>query len=333
MKRLGLGFLLCVGVAVGCSAASKTSTFGGDGGAGGESAGQGGAGPGSTSTGASMGQGGVGGVVFPTGSGGGAPGDTCSDAAKLIYVLSDANDLYSFDPPTKVFKKIGALGCQTSMSPNSMAVDRDATAWVNYVQSDPFSGTDSAGSIYKVSTKDASCEAKPAVQLPNHWYRTGMGFSTNGAGDANETLYVTGTSGQLGGGDAPGLGRIDMSAMKLVPIAQFSGTFAGQSAELTGTGDGRLYGYFTTSPVQVGEIDKTAATVKSPKTIPNLTSVSAWAFSFWGGDFYLYAASFGDSSVTRYRPSDNTIETYIQDVGFRIVGAGVSTCAPLEPPK
>jgi hypothetical protein len=57
----------------------------------------------------------------------------CSEAAQLVYVLSDANDLYSFRPNLRQFTRIGRLSCPTSAQPNSMAIDRDAVAWVNYV--------------------------------------------------------------------------------------------------------------------------------------------------------------------------------------------------------
>ena len=314
--------LVILVAAVGCSASSKPNEFTGGGG------GEGGWGQGGEGNGAS-GQGGEGGTIF-TGSGGngaGGGGDDCSTEAKLVYVLSDTNVLYSFDPPAKIFKKIGTLNCNPEMQVNSMAIDRNAVAWVNYV-SDDLSET---GAIYKASTKDASCDPAPVVSLSGSWHRIGMGYSTNGAGSTGETLFVTGTPGL--GGNGPGLGKIENGS--LVPISNFSpSAFTGQSAELTGTGDGRLFGYFTTSPVQVGEIDKATGAVTNTKVISGLEVPSAWAFSFWGGDFYLYAASLGNSRVSRYRPSDGSIDNnYMTDIGFRIVGAGVSTCAPLAPPK
>jgi hypothetical protein len=60
----------------------------------------------------------------------------------------------------------------------------------------------------------------------------------------------------------------------------------------------------------------------------------AWAFSFWGGDFYLYTASSTttSSTVTHYTTADGGIDTGYTTAGFTIVGAGVSTCAPTTPP-
>src|SRR4029077_4524742 len=75
---------------------------------------------------------GGGGNLGDDGGGGNANGCT-GQAADYVYVLSVENDLYSFKPDQKVFTKIGALGCQTTMQPNSMAIDRNANAWVNYV--------------------------------------------------------------------------------------------------------------------------------------------------------------------------------------------------------
>jgi hypothetical protein len=267
-----------------------------------------GAGPGAASSGASGG------------------GDECSEAATHVYVLSTSNELYSFQPDKKLFTKIGTLGCNTALQPNSMAVDRNATAWVNYVASDGLS--DNQGALYPVSTKDASCKGGP-LPLPFGWYRLGMGFSSNGNGSDQETLYVAGTNNGIG------LGSFDFGKNLLSSIGSFSGALSGQSAELTGTGDGRLFGFFTAFPVQVAEIDKASSKILSSKELPEVPTPSAWAFSFWGGDFYLYTSDgFSNSRVSRYRPSDGSvIANYMTDVGFIIVGAGVSTCAPIEAPK
>jgi hypothetical protein len=259
----------------------------------------------------------------------------CSEAAQLVYVLSDQNDLYSFRPNLRRFTRIGALGCPRSAgSPNSMAIDRDAVAWVNYVQGGL---GDSAGAIYRVNTADASCSSAAPIRMPAGWYRLGMGFSTVSADDTAENLFVAGTADPLGGG-SQGLGSVETGRGLLHIIGNFSGAFRGQSAELTGTGDGRLFGFFTTTPVQVAQLDRATGAVLDATPLPGVETPQAWAFSFWGGDFYLYTApsaalSGRTTNVTRYRPSDGSIDArYMTDIGFRIVGAGVSTCAPIAPP-
>ena len=315
--------LLGVAVAVGCSGSTPTSGFG----------------SGGDDSGVTGDDGGVfnGDGSFTSGDGG-TTGQNCSEAAKLVYVLSSDNDLYSFSPPSKMFKKIGRLTCQTAMTPNSMAVDRNATAWVNYAEADPITGKDTGGNVFKVSTANASCQPT-SIQLKTNWYRLGMGFSTDTAMGTAETLYVAAT-GTVGGSNSPGLGKIDLGAQKLNTIGPFTGALAGQSAELTGTGDARLFGFFTTMPVQVAELNKASGAVMSTKALNGVETPSFWAFSFWGGDFYLYTAPDAmlnpnrTSNVTRYRPSDGSIDTaYMSNIGFRIVGAGVSTCAPITPPR
>lgn len=340
-KWLGVGAMFGMLTSVHCGS-STTGIFGEAGGSGGEvwgggnngnTAGNGGMGGGMSPAGGGganpsgggganpAGGGGEGGNGNPAGgggSGGGGPIDDCTAASRLIYVLSDQSKLYSFDPPTKTFTLIGTLSCNSSLQPNSMAIARNAIAWVNYTDA-----ADSIGRIYKVSTKDASCESTPAVQLPSGWYRVGMGFSSDGAGSTSETLYVTGVSGG-------GLAKINASNV-LVPIANFSpSTFASVGAELTGSGNGKLFGYFPLATVQVGQIYKATAAVTNPVTITGLSQPQAWAFSVWGGSFYLYAASSSaNSSVTKYDPLTGNIDNaYVTNVGFRIVGAGVSTCAP-----
>jgi hypothetical protein len=257
----------------------------------------------------------------------------CSEAAQLVYVLSDASDLYSFRPNLRQFTRIGRLRCPTDMQPNSMAIDRNAVAWVNYVAGGL---GDTAGAIYRVNTTDASCTGDPPIRMPAGFLRVGMGFSTAGPDTTSEALFVASTSDPFGG-PSQGLARYDAADQRVVPIGGFTGALRGQSAELTGTGDGRLFGFFTTTPVRVVEIDKATAAVVNSAPLTQVETPQAWAFSFWGGDFYLYTAPSAlvgrSSNVTRYRPSDGSVDTgYMTNVGFRIVGAGVSTCAPILPP-
>ncbi len=265
---------------------------------------------------------------FGTDGGNELSGDGCSDAARLVYVLSQENDLHSFTPNTGSFVKVGRLDCPTSgfATPNSMAVDRQGTAWVNY----------SDGALFKVSTTDASCSATSFAPGQAGFLRFGMAFSTNAQGSPDETLYISGLD-SFGGGGGRGLGKIDLKTMKLTMLGDYSGRLAGQGAELTGTGDGRLFGFFTTQPnATLAEIDKSKGSTSGDKSLQGVSTGNAWAFSFWGGDFWFYTSDgLSPSRVTQLRTSsDGKIEVVKPDVGgFRIVGAGVSTCAPTTPPK
>jgi hypothetical protein len=335
MRALLLSSIVALAV-IGCSAASP-SRFTEGAGAGNGTGADSGNGGASTSSGLGAG--------FATGTGvgnGGGP-PACTTAAELVYVLSVDNKLWSFDPGQKQFTLIGPLGCNVpdGATPNSMAVDRNATAWVNYVASndiDPITGdpVDSAGYVYQVSTTDGSCAAKPTVTLPDpSWYRLGMGFSTDAVGGTAETLYVAGTGTGEGQGSSPGLATIDLTKGTLKPVSQFTGDpkLSGQSAELTGTGDARLFGFFTTDPVRVAEIATNSAAIKSDSAVNSVPVPMAWAFSFWGGAFYLYTSDgTSDSTVTRFDPTTNTVDSsYVLTAPAVIDGAGVSTCAPLKP--
>jgi hypothetical protein len=140
--------------------------------------------------------------------------------------------------------------------------------------------------------------------------------------------------------DSLGMGKIDLTTMTLTPIGMFSGAQQGYDCELTGTGDAKLYGFFFNTQSTVNEINKSTAAIMSNANVPvnvnlNGTGNIDWAFSFWGGDFYLYTADTSQApytDVTRYRPSDGSSTVVLPQIGFNIVGAGVSTCAPTTIP-
>lgn len=243
-----------------------------------------------------------------TGSGG---SDDCSEAAKLVYVLTLEGRLFSFHPPTLDFIQIGKLECP-DVAPHatlfSMSVARDGTAYVLYGD----------GNLQLVSTADASCTSSGYVPEQLGFVTFGMGFASEAAG--SEALFAADYH-------AAGLARIDKRTLTM----SFVGPLAlSGPPELSGTGDGRLFGFFR-SGAHVAEIDKTTAEILSDVPL-SLQVGSAWAFAFWGGDFWLFTRPDTYSEVHRYRPSTGTIELMTEAPAMVIVGAGVSTCAPLEPP-
>lgn len=263
----------------------------------------------------------------PDGGDGGLLGDaasSCAAGADLVYVVSEERDLYSFDPKAVTFTPIGHVDCASGQYVNSMAVDRNAVAWINYGD----------GSLWKVDTHNPQCQATGFIPSQQNVTLFGMGFSAKSSGSTDETLFID----DLGGS---GLGFIDLATMQLQRLGPFQGAIAGRAAELNGTGDARLFGFFAGSPLgdaasaSVEQIDPATEGSAKSYPLPTIDTGSDWAFSFWAGDFYLFTAdkydmTMPDSTVTRFRPSDGSL-TKLAGLTFRIVGAGSGTCAPTAP--
>ncbi|CAN5787917.1 hypothetical protein BH11MYX4_BH11MYX4_64480 [soil metagenome] len=250
----------------------------------------------------------------------------CPDAeATLIYVVTSTNELYSFYPPDGTFTFISNIACPTNQSatPFSMAVDRRGVAYVLF--------TDNL--LYRVSTATGACVGTPFQANQQGFDSFGMGYATNAAGPT-ETLFAAGTGdNQGGGGPSQGLGRIDTPSFVLSKVGRFVPDI--KRAELTGTGDGRLYAFYTKGafngpPSYIGEINTDTARVVAETPFPTVDQGAGWAFAFWGGDFYMFTSpqDFG-SDVTRWRPSDNSLSN-VASLPKKVVGAGVSTCAPSQ---
>jgi hypothetical protein len=250
----------------------------------------------------------------------------CADAGTLlIYTITSTYELQSFDPVTGQFNLIGKIACPTE-SPNdtpfSMAVDRRGIAYVLFDNLH----------IYRVSTATAACVATSYVPRQSDFRKFGMGFATNSVGPT-ETLYVAGSAqpDEQGAIGASGLAAISTSNFVLNPVADFSPSI--DQAELTGTGDGRLFAFYTKGdkgvPSYIGEIDTGTANVVGERAFPQVDQGGGWAFAYWGGDFYMFHAPGGSTHVTRWRTADDSV-TEIATTSLKIVGAGVSTCAPQE---
>jgi hypothetical protein len=259
-------------------------------------------------------------------SGTGTGANNCAAGTELTYVWATNGDIYSFDPPSKTFTKIATPDCDASQ-PNSMAIDRNLVAWLNYLEPGSSSPNDN---IYKFDlTKGSGCQAS-GIKITSGYNQVGMAFSTDVAGGTTETLYLDGISG----GE---LARVDMTALTIVPIGNFSNDtkLKGQSCELTGTGSGLLYGYFTTAPnVRVAQLDKTNANALSDDELMGFSPPEDWAFEFYGGDLYLESypnkSNAPNSSVVQYDPVTKALDlAYVTNAGFTVIGAGVSTCAPI----
>jgi hypothetical protein len=247
------------------------------------------------------------------------PPNDCPDAGStLVYVISENNTLYSFYPPTATFSTvIGNIACPSSSMPFSMAVARNGIAYIIF----------NDGELFEVDTQAATlpCRATGFVMGQGGFApRFGMGFSRDAVGPG-ETLYVaSGSNGMTGGPNQ--LGRIDTNALQLTVVGNLTPSI--DDTELTGTGAGDLFGFYATlNGSEIAQIDKANAQVTGYAPLPGILQGSGWAFAYWGGDFYTFTAPSGNTVVTRYRPSDQSI-VQVATIPDIIVGAGVSTCAP-----
>jgi hypothetical protein len=244
-------------------------------------------------------------------SGGGTPGDGCPDEAKKVYVLDKAHGLYGFDPKSMALAKVGTLDCPATAGATtfSMAVDRSGTAWVLY----------NDGNLFQVDTKTAACKATSYAPNQQGYKTFGMGFATDAPGGTAETLFLANENG---------IAKLDRTTLAVSPIGQFGFSAA---AELTGTSDAKLYGFFFGYPPYVAEIDKGTSQLGPEADVDAIDPGTGFAFAFWGGSFWIFTAtSDTDSQIHEYDPATKAVKLAKPSTGFKIVGAGVSTCAPLH---
>jgi hypothetical protein len=262
----------------------------------------------------------------------------CAQGAELVYVVDESYRLQSFDPAkldTEPFTLIGNLACPSmypplpgvsldpTATPFSMSVDRSAVAWVLY----------SSGELFHVSTVDATCQATSFARGSQGFELFGMGFVSDTAGSSTEKLYIAGGPAAAGlqGGS---LGRIDPGTMEVAHVGALPS--AEYSPELTGTGAAELYAYFPGFSTYVSRLDKTTAQSQQSWPLPALDGqVVAWAFAQWGGRFRIFVTTQdlftlqANSQVYRLDPMTGTADRVLENLPYTIVGAGVSTCAPV----
>jgi len=258
---------------------------------------------------------GTGGGGSGSGSGSGSGGEDCSDAAKLIYTVDQSNVFAKFDPMTKTFQNLGTLTCPSSGTPFSMGVDRDAVAWVLYTD----------GKIYRVDTQTVACTAT-SWTTNSSLMEFGMGFSSNTAGSTDDTLFIAGGPSALFATTSD-LRTLNTQTMQSTTVGTVQGW-----PELTGTGNAELWGWFPddTAP-RVEQINKAnGAAIKTYPLNALAGTPAAWAFAFWGGDFWIFLMRDLDISTTVYQIDGATgaMKGSTPASGRTIVGAGVSTCAP-----
>lgn len=239
------------------------------------------------------------------------PEDDCTVTDDLVYVLArDDGSLHTFDPSTLTFDRLGRVDCGTSWDPASMAVSRDGVAYVRYANN----------ALYAVDLETLSCSVTSYSDRHTAFDSFGMGYATNASDTWRDRLYVA---------NADTLGVIDPATWEIRTL----GRMASQS-ELTGNAEGELWAMLPLeSPAELEQLDKTSGAVLESlplRGFPQASNIDTFAFATWDGDFYLFVRENGvGNSTDVYQVTRAGVMTKVLErVGFDVVGAGVSTCAP-----
>ncbi len=243
-----------------------------------------------------------------------------------IFVLSKTAQLWKYLPGDNKFELLGALDCGVAPSTFSMGVDRQGYAWVQF----------SDLQIRKVDvTNVADCTDPGFVPKQDGIKNFGMAFVSNSADDKCDRIYGNHYNGVAQGAMVSEFFSVDPDTLKLQQLGKSDYGLA----EVTGTGDGRAFLFAGPDPAELVEVDKATGATLKVTPLPGVKTGGGFAFAFFAGDFYFFtdAQSDGKSEVTHidYDDSDKNgkqdLKVVLQDAPLRVVGAGVSTCAPLIP--
>jgi len=182
----------------------------------------------------------------------------------FIYTIDANTTLSRFSPASGAFFDVGTIACPTMLggSPNSMAVDRQGNAWVNY----------SSGELFRLLTQTLTCTSTPFPpgQAGEPW---GMSFAENTPGSTDETLFIAETET----GSAT-LAQLNITSFALSNEVGIQGD--GTQPELTGDDQANLFGFFPARPRRSSH----ASTSRRVRSIATLTlgplagSPEAWAW-------------------------------------------------------
>jgi len=238
----------------------------------------------------------------------------CDREDPTVRLLADDGTIFEFDPLSLEIVEVGVADCGEEL--NSMSIDQQGVAYVSSQH----------GKLFRVDVRAGTC-VETDFDPDSLWgEKFTMGFVADR--DVAETLYIIEEKPLNSAGR---LSTIDTTSFELTTVGTFPPDTP--SIELSGTGDGRIFGFVTpseTEPARLVEIDPQALLVTHIAELPVSTKVFAFDFAFWGGAFYLFASESADggSKVTRFALPAGPPEV-LGEIAPRIIGAGSSVCAPL----
>jgi hypothetical protein len=265
--------------------------------------------------------------------------DGCGPLTRPIYAFDVNNALLRFDPlllgsPTPI-QSLGVPNCNVGPAlPGwtggttviSMSVDRIGFVWALY----------SSGEIFTINPATLACANTGYVPAQTaDWKLFNMAFA--GLVTANEqSLYVSGGSVDMAA--VGNLGQIDPVVLTVQTIGVLGGA-ADFSVPLAGIGTTELFGLYPaisspTSSTYLRQIDRaTGAVVGTPLAVPGFASTtSAWAFTHWGGKFWVFVTTDDGTTQTTTLYSVDRVtgaqQVALNNIAFTPTSAGSSTCVP-----
>jgi hypothetical protein len=283
----------------------------------------------------------------------------CAAGAELVHLVTIENThngssgvtavLRSFDPRTLAFRTVGDLspclpqGIDISGA-YGISIDRTGVATVLvYASGEPRGKY----MVVRARISDASCVHSDPWPESNGT-PGGLAPVGAGAGGPGDAMFVAvGAVGLQQGSLAQNyrLARVDVATFATTPVGALEDQ-PNLHPLLTGTGDGRLYSltHFAdgSGPYYLRQRDTTSASAVmsfAPIALP-ATTEQVWSFFFWGGRFYLFYVDKNTDTpsaetagtIAMFDSSTQALTTVAEHVPWA-QAAGVSTCAPLTPPK
>lgn len=242
------------------------------------------------------------------------PFNPCPAGANFIFTIDEDTTLSRFNAENAQFFDVGLINCPTLSggTPNSMAVDRQGDAWLNY----------SSGELFRLLTDTLVCQPTPFDPAQDSFQTWGMSFAENSPGSTTETLFVAQQS------TPTILSQFDLNTFTLTTNVQVQ---AGAQPELTGDDDANLFGFFpSATPPFIARIGKTDGALDRVLPLPSLGGApQAWGVAAYQGNFYVFLQRQSDSSTSVYRVNGGSgqVDTLASNTGRRVVGVGVATCA------
>ncbi len=202
----------------------------------------------------------------------------CVPGNDLIYVLSDDDEIFTYDPELDSFELLTEVTCPGEQYPFSLAVDRAGLAWIQYLSEE----------VYTFDPANpAPCEPAGVPGGQAGFGLFGMSFAPESNLDVCDRLFLHSYSGDGPFAEGPGLGELGVFDPMTDEISAL-GPIDYDGGELAGTGDGRLFAFAGVDPAKLIEYDKDSATPVSTLPLEGLSKTRASAMAFYGGDAYFF---------------------------------------------